>query len=338
VPPNNFGLFDLYAFLRSRLAKSHIAILVYHRVCPRTDEWSQESYLHVVDPRSFEEQMRYIAREFRVLSLQEVAENVQSGKDFREKAAAVTFDDGYKDNYAYAYPILKKYGISATFFLATGYITDCRLFWWDRIAYILRHTSIKELRFESNRYSLLSDRDKSSATSLIIKGLKKLSWNKMDIWIQKLVTVCKVNIPADLASRLILSWKDIRKMESRDISFGAHSVNHPILTSMSLEQARLEIIQSKKDIENKLGKAVTAFSYPNGNFSPEIVETVRQSGFECAVSILNEKLICCKDNVYELNRIVASQDFTKFKAKICGLWGDLPKLAHNALEKFDAIS
>lgn len=112
-------------------------------------------------------------------------------------------------------------------------------------------------------------------------------------------------------------------MSKAGISFDARTINHPVLTNLPLEQARWEIVQSKKDIEEKLGKEVTAFSYPKGDFSFEIVKLIRESGFTCAVSILPAKLISHKDSPYRLSRVGVLGDFSKFKVLFCGLWGDL---------------
>lgn len=317
---NQLGILDAYALLRRWISKSHVAILTYHRVCPHKDKWSFES----LSLKNFETQIKYISRNYEILSLDKLVEGIQSGKSLPKKAVVVTFDDGYKDNYLHAYPIFQKYHIPATIFLATGYINTGKLFWWDKVAYIIHHTSLKKLKLENlGSYSLQSELDKSRANSIITERLKKFPENKKNLLIEKLLDICQVEIPSDLGKKLILSWEEVKEMSNEGVAFGAHSVSHPILINIPLKQAKKEIIQSKKDIEEKLSKKVTSFSYPNGSFNANIIELVRKSGFNYAVSVHNENLISSKDNIYQLSRIFASEDFNKFKIKICGLWGDL---------------
>jgi peptidoglycan/xylan/chitin deacetylase (PgdA/CDA1 family) len=317
---NHTGILDAYAFLRRKLTKSQVAILMYHRVCPRSDNWS----LDPLRPQSFAKQIEYFCRNYEIISLDKLAEYIYRGKSLPEKAVAVTFDDGYRDNYLYAYPILKKHHIPATFFLTTGHIGTGQLFWWDKVSYIIQHTSVGQLDLdEIGNYSLHSEIDKSHASLIIIEKLKKLPEEGKSSLIEKWLSISGVVIPDDLGKELILSWDEVREMNSDGISFGAHSVSHPVLTNLPLEQAKWEIIQSKKDIEEKLGKEVTAFSYPNGDFNPKIAKFIQESGFSCSVSVLPGKLISAKDNPYELSRIGAIEDSNKFKVVFCGLWGDL---------------
>ncbi len=321
---NRIGFLEAYSSVRSRLVKSQAAILIYHRVCPKVDNWSLGS----LSPANFEMQMKYFAQNYELLSLDNLVQFIKSGEPFPKNAIVVTFDDGYKDNYLYAYPILRKYKIPATIFLTTGYIGASELFWWDKVAYIIENnTSIKKLNLNGlGSYSLQSELEKTKVKSIICEKLKKMPDNQRISIIQKLINICKVEIPPDLGEKYFLSWSEIKEMDNAGITFGAHSVNHPILINMPLELAKNEIIQSKKDIEEKLGKQITAFSYPNGNFNAEVVELVRKSGFVCAVSVhpgMPPKLVSPKDSVYNLSRIGTYEDMNRTKILLCGLSGDL---------------
>ena len=248
---NHLGIFDAYAFLRRRLTGSQVAILMYHRVCP--DEENQ--YLEALSVESFERQMEYFSRNYEIFSLDELVQHIVSEDFPSEKAVVVTFDDGYKDNYLYAYPILKKYHVPATIFLATGHIGSGKLFWWDKVGYIIQHSSIKQLNLDGlGSYCIESKIDKSRARFMITERLKKIEEGRKNLLIEKLLNVCQVELPSDLGKKLILSWKEVKEMDNGTVTFGAHSVNHHILTSIPLEQAENEIVQSKKDIEEELGK------------------------------------------------------------------------------------
>ena len=258
--------------------------------------------------------MEYFCRKYEILSLDKLAHYIHRKKSLPEKAVVITLDDGYKDNYLYAYPILRKYRIPATIFLTTGHIGTGNLFWWDEVAYIIQHTAVSQLNLdELGGYSLHSKPARFHAAFAIKEGLRRLPNERRISLIEKLLSISGVDIPADLGKELVLSWDDIREMSNHGIDFGAHSVNHPVLTNMPLEQAEWEIAQSKKDIEEKLGKEVTTFSYPNGDFTPQIAKFIKESGFTCAVSILPGKLIGSKDSPYELGRIGATKAFPGYK-------------------------
>jgi peptidoglycan/xylan/chitin deacetylase (PgdA/CDA1 family) len=318
---NYSGFLNGYAFFRRKFTKSQVAIFMYHRVSPRNDNWSYRP----LSPQSFEEQIHYFCRNFEIISLVELTEYIRQGKSLPEKAVVITFDDGYKDNYLYAYPIIKKYHIPAMLFLTTGHIGKGNLFWWDKVSYIIQHAHINHINIDKlGSHPMQSEADKFQANYLIIERLKKIPEEEKNFLIEKLFNISGVvNIPSDVGQRLILSWDEVCEMNSDGIAFGAHSVSHPILINMPLEQAKWEIMQSKKDIEEKLGEEIGAFSYPNGDSNIEISEFVQESGFTCAVSVLPSKLVSLKDNPYELSRIEPIEDSNKFKAMFCGFGEDL---------------
>jgi len=320
---NNSGFLDGYSFLRRNFTGSQIVILMYHRISPQNDNWS----LKPLSPHNFERQIEYFCHNFEVFPLEQLVQRILQEKPLPKKAVIITFDDGYKDNYLYAFPILKKYHIPATVFLATGHIGTGNLFWWDKVNYAIQHTAIDRLDLdELGNYSLQSDLDRSHANFMITEKLKKLPNDNKEFLVKRIINDLNVDIPPDLGMKIILSWDEVREMSDDNIVFGAHTVNHPILTNLSLEQAKYEILQSKRDIEKELCKEVTSFSYPNGDFNAEIIELVKDNGFHYAVSVRPNKIIGSKDNIFTLGRIGAGEDFDKFKVAFCGLLGDTQRI------------
>jgi peptidoglycan/xylan/chitin deacetylase (PgdA/CDA1 family) len=313
-------LLNIYGLLRKKLTGSQVGILVYHRVCPMIDEWSTGG----IDPEYFIQQIEYfLLNKYQIISLDTLAQNLAEGNHLPEKAVVITFDDGYKDNYVYAFPILKKYNITATIFLTTGHIGTNKLLWWDKTKYIMLNTKLDRVAIdELGNYSFASKLDRLRATSIINKKLIRMSDENKSFFGKKMSDLV-TNIPESVAVNHMLSWEDVIEMSHCGIDFGAHSVNHPVLTKLPLEHAKWEITQSKKDIELMIGKNVTAFSYPNGNFSDELINVVKESGFACAVAVSPHKLVSATDNLWALSRISASVDFRKFKVMFCGLWGDI---------------
>jgi peptidoglycan/xylan/chitin deacetylase (PgdA/CDA1 family) len=316
---NRVGIVDAYSMIKGYYS-SQITILMYHRVGPQNERWQPPP----VPPKDFEDQMQYLKKTHALLSLTDVACALRDHRPLPKKVAVVTFDDGYKSNYDYAFPILKQYRIPATIFLATGHIDTGTLFWWDKIRYALWHTYHHRLIVdELGVVTLRSLNEKRQKTIGIIEAVKKFPEHKKNSIIDHLITTADITIPPTLGHQVIVSWDDVREMQNHGIEFGAHTVTHPILTKVSLEQANYEITQSKKDIENALGTPVTTFSYPNGkqaDFNTEILHMVQTSGYTCAVTTL-PTTNASPDTLYILGRLIP-WNYTSFKLFISGLYSD----------------
>ena len=321
---NHLGMLDGYRFLRACLVKSQVAILMYHRVVPQRDIWFLPYSITV---SGFENQLIYLIKQYTLLSLDELVDHISERRPLPKKAVVITFDDGYKDNYTYAYPILKKYGVPATVFLITGHIGNEELFWWDKITHVLQHTMCDALELdEIGFYPLKTNGERLRAASTLVKKLNGLPEPKKNALIERIVDMSAVNIPAGLGKEMILSWDEVREMNHGGIAVGAHSLTHPILTNLPPEQAKREIIDSKKIIEEMVNQPVTAFSYPGGRFSNDTTSLLKEGGFRCALTSV-PRMTNPESNPYELGRLVAGWTFYVFKAFLCGLYPDLHALA-----------
>jgi peptidoglycan/xylan/chitin deacetylase (PgdA/CDA1 family) len=320
---NSSGILDAYSLVRRVVTRSDVAIMVYHRVCPNPEV----RYTDSISPETFERHLAYLSKNYKIVSLTDLVDYVQSRKSPQDRIAAITFDDGYRDSYVYAYPILKRFHAPATFFLTTGYIGGETPFWWDQVSYLIQRTLTRRLDLGTlGRYRLTSEGSRSLASYMVIQKLKTVPDSDRNAEINKLWALCGQEDAARLGEGLVLSWKDVQEMDRYGMSFGAHSVSHGILTRMRLELARNEIVESKRQLEDRLGRSVTCFAYPNGDYSAELVQFVRTVGFKCAVSVLPCTPVSRRDDIYSLPRIPVCEDFDKFKGMLCGLWGDYVRL------------
>ena len=320
---NHSRIIDSYGWARRQLTRSQVAILIYHRVCPQ----DESGHLRSTAPDDFAKQIKYFRQHYEILSLESLSDYLRSGKRLPQKAIVITFDDGYKDNYLYAYPVLKTYDIPATVFLTTGYIGSDKLFWWDELTYALYHTSAGKISINGlMEFNLSSEKEREKVSQQIIDKLKKLPEKVKDSLLDELRSRLDVITPLSLRQNTLLDWDEIREMSNNSsVLFGAHSVNHPILTNIPLDEARREIVQSKHLLEREIGRDVTAFSYPNGFYNSDIMQIVQESGFSCAVALTPRKLISANNSPYNLPRMSVI-NFEKFKIMFSGLWGDLAKL------------
>ncbi len=318
------GFSHIYGSLRSHLVKTQIVIIMYHRVDWVTNyPWSTTR----ISPLEFDREMRYLHQTHKVISLDELSTSLCNPKALPPRTAAITIDDGYRDMYINAYPILKKYGLPATVFLATGHIGTGNLFWWDKVGYAIWKTRLNTLELgELGTHYLASADDRRRVADTVCTRLTKLPGQNRNELVEGLVRLSGVDIPSNLGAELILSWDEIKEMSKNGVNFGAHTISHPILTRVPLETARHEIVGSKQDIEKELGQEVTTFCYPNGtpsDFNNEIEEILKSNGFKCAVTSLPPSFVSPRTPLYRLPRIPGASSFAIFELLASGLYLDL---------------
>jgi len=316
---------EAYMFFRKKIFGRYIVVFVYHRIHPGKGN----ARVANICPEEFEKQIRYLKENFVIYSIEKlvnVLKNNQIDNEGIKNIAVVTFDDGYKDNYIYAYPILKKYKIPASIFLITDYVGKGKLFWWDEMEYILYYTKKEKINLLNLGTFLLTDDEKKFNCFLfLLKKFKKRSNELKNKYINDLKNVCNVIIPLDLGKKGILSWDEICEMKDNGISFGAHTLTHTNLKNADLEEAEKEIVQSKAIIEKKVKTNVRSFAYPYGSkfYDNKIVKLLKNNGFDCAFTtsekLINQFKFC---NIYSLPRISAGSDFDSFTIKASGIFLD----------------
>lgn len=236
----------------------------------------------------------------------------------------LTFDDGYMDNYTYAFPVLKSLKIPATIFLTTNFIGSKNAFWWDKMEYAIRNTKRRNIKLNIGgkevSLSLRNLKDKIGALAFITKVRVSLSEEESRAFIEEVIEKLGID-PDEFIQKeedyLALDWDKIKEMKNNGISFGAHTANHVILTRCSKEEAEKEIYESKERIESVLGEGW--FAYPSGRYDKSIKETVVRAGFSCAVTTI-QGMNDLQTDPYEIRRIAVSNrdDFLSFLGKLTG--------------------
>jgi len=280
-----------------------VQILAYHRVNNDNDP-----FLPATSCSVFEKQMEFLAQNYNVLTVDRAVDGIVRN-DVPENAIALTFDDGYRDNYLNAFPILKRYSLPATIFLATGVIGSKRILWHDQVFAAFKATSASSLAdFGAGNGVLDLDSVESrlAAQSRVLEYLWTLDQGDRDQAICRLHERLKISQSAgESTGRIMLSWEEVGEMSRYGIHFGAHTVNHPILSRLSYDDARREIDSSKKAIENALHVPVTSFAYPVGrpaDYTPEIKTFIEEAGFRCGLTMVLGNNEAGSDR-YELRRI-----------------------------------
>jgi peptidoglycan/xylan/chitin deacetylase (PgdA/CDA1 family) len=291
-----------------RLKSSHASggiILLYHRVA----EVSSDPWGLCVSSRHFAEHLVVLRKRGFVMPLRQLVQALETGIFLA--GVAVSFDDGYADNLYAAKPLLERYETPATFFLTTGYIDRQSEFWWDEHERILLQPgklpetlqlSIADRTFHRSlgKAAQLSEDDfrlhrswkaweeaPSARHELyysLWQTLQMLRENERRKAMDELVAWAGV-APAGRRTHLPLSIEEVMALAKGELfEIGAHTVTHPLLAALPAVLQREEIQQSKAYMEAILGRPVTSFAYPHGNYTPETVALVRTAGFACACS------------------------------------------------------
>lgn len=295
-----------------KLFPKSLTVLNYHRV-----DWlenNQDMFQPNISasPQTFDEQMAFVAKWYCVISLQELTAWLLYNKPLPPHAALITFDDGYLDNYTHAFPILKKYDFSAVIYLTSGYIASNRPFYWDLASFCFFHTQTDRLRFPDNsEKTWKSEDEKKQVLKAWIEAMKLMKEEEKQKWVSSLPEALSVSISHETLKSVMLNWNQIREMHSAGIEFGAHTINHPILTRITLQEAHQEIVGSKKKIEEELGVPVTSLAYPNGmkaDFNKDVATLAKELGLSTAFTLVNgpTSLSSVKHSPYTIRRIFLS--------------------------------
>jgi len=321
----HLGLLHLLIIILKKVKKEHVAAVVnFHRII----EDNQNGFLfksHTIHHhvKLFEREMAFINKWFNIISMDELIDQIKKKKNFDKPTMAITFDDGYRDNYTLAYPILKKYDLPAIIYLVSGLIGTSQRAWLDEVDFALLNTKENKLKFPSllgeKTLNILSTQDKQKANILIGEKLKRVENESKFKLIDELFDRLKVkrNIYSE-NDRVMMNWEEAKEMSDNKISFGAHTVSHPILTQLPLDEAKKEISTSKQVIEKELNTPVNHFAFPNGSsldFNEELRKYCVKLGFK-SVSTGEYGINKKNSNPYYIKRIVPYVPFYMFAVEV----------------------
>jgi peptidoglycan/xylan/chitin deacetylase (PgdA/CDA1 family) len=273
---------------------------MFHRVIVENEEY-------FIPPMSvsysiFSFLMEKLAKSRQIVSLEKALEKMQCGT-LKGRCVAITFDDGYRDNYEIAMNLLKSKGIPADFFIPVSPIDRGYPYWWDYLDSVIRKNKILFLkwlrmsRFEGiAELSDLKDRQ-MPVSRLIVRYLNTAG----KYLCADFLNAVQTEFGPYGGKRLLMNWEELRCLHKCGFTVGSHALSHTPLTDLPLWEAKREISESGKILSQKLGTAVKGFSYPRGAWNREIVSMVRQAGYDYAVStVFGSNRPGC--NIYTLSR------------------------------------
>jgi len=283
-----------------------LVVLTYHRIA--VPGISSNSYFDPVisaTPEAFEAQLRFLSTRFHILSLEDVLD-IAADKglsasilpDSGKPIALVTFDDGYRDNYETALPILCKLGVPATFFIPTGFLDTARLPWWDHVACVLKRTRVPRFSLERwpgdvepiviNLESTSSSQHRIMAITVVVHSFLDGAINDELWFLAQLDRQAEVSIDTSMLGReLLMNLDQVKQLADAGMSVGTHGQSHRALASLHDATQYHELTESKRFLESSLGLDIKALAYPfgwQGTFTARTMQLAIEAGYHLAFS------------------------------------------------------
>ena len=281
--------------LRGWAERGAVIILTYHRVIEKWDsalEYSQPGM--VVTGRTFERQIAILKKHFEIVSLGTLLEDEHFAGRPR---CVITFDDGWRDNYDRAFPILRRHSVPATIFLSTDFIGTDRAFWHTELMYLLTRARWSSgldqerafrgypgpVRDHLQRLASLDGTAAAHDIDPLIEAVKALcDEDAIEALLHLLTNAAGIRRPLIDGRKFFLDWDQVRTLASAGIEIGSHGCSHQILTRLPEAQAHDELTRSKTEIERRIGREVKHFAFPNDEGSDALVAAAAKAGYETA--------------------------------------------------------
>jgi peptidoglycan/xylan/chitin deacetylase (PgdA/CDA1 family) len=302
--------------LRSLLGRavpwSGVLVLNYHRV-GKVLETPFDRGLWSADAESFTEQIRFCKSQLDVISPDDLSQVVAQK---RGRYALITFDDGYRDNYEIAFPILKAEGVPATFFVVTGFVDVPRVPWWDEIAWMVR-TSRQE-RVGLNGWIpapvLFDEPDRERAVRTLLRIYKEMPAESNERYLDVLAEATRSGrCGTEVGKGFWMNWNMLREMRAAGMTVAGHTVTHPILARAPSQRQREEILGCGTRLVEETGEPMRYFSYPVGgpnSFNSVTQDCLREAGVRYAFSYYGGFRRFANWDNYDVRRVAVETNLT----------------------------
>lgn len=261
-------------------------ILLYHRVNPAGDPFAEAMPTAV-----FEEQVKFLARAFRVERLEDLVDEGLGG--FREPVVAVTFDDGHRDVVEHAYPVLRRHGLPASVYVVTDCADGRSLLWPEVVEHLFRESGADRLTLKGPGplhldLPLGTVAERVAACRTVKERVKGIPDAARRSVMDALGEHLRV---ADLSPlrRSAMGWDELRFLAAQGWGIGSHSRRHPILSRLPEDEAAAEVVESKARLEAEVGRPVVTFAYPNGkatDFGEGVKAAMRKAGYRAGLTTI----------------------------------------------------
>ncbi len=289
-----------------------LLVLNYHRVGESTRTLF-DSGIYSCTADEFDWQVAWLKKRFVFPTLEEAADIIHGRTVPKKNSVLITFDDGYRDNYQIAFPILKKHGVPGTFFLPTAFVGTGNLPWWDQIAYLIKISSKQRisLTYPDKMEFDITRRFRAQSIRSILTAFKTPRTTDPERFIRELGEACGTQTVTEAPEPCFMSWDEAREMTRGGMSFGSHTHSHEIISKLPYSRQLEELTQSKAILERELQTPIQTLAYPVGaadSFSKDSMKAAAEAGYHTAFSFYSGVNIPGKIKPFDVLRVGVSQD------------------------------
>jgi peptidoglycan/xylan/chitin deacetylase (PgdA/CDA1 family) len=272
-----------------------VVILTYHHVADHPPGYAYDADVADATPAQFRRQMELLARHRTPIGIDELLRALDGGP-LPANPAMVTFDDGYRSCHDVALPILRAVGVRATFFVATSFITQRHMYWWERIAFAIKHPRRGQATLEYPRAFAVDVRDPTLQRQLndTVKSTPLLD---VERFVDELFAALDVEWSPELdrrtADEMVMTWDQVRALSRVGMDVESHSMHHRVLQTLTPAQLQDELVGSRRELEAQLGRSVRAIAYPVGrptHRDPHIRDAVVAAGYQLGMTSITRVL------------------------------------------------
>ena len=267
--------------------RNRLLVFSYHAIVRTPLDVSDWCFL---DLQVFKKQISFINRHFKIVSLSEGIERVQD-KSKHPLMAAITFDDGFKNVYDFAYPFLRKNQIPASIFVSTSFVDSDETIWFCKLNHALAKSKKTAFEWKGRKYNLSQPIQKARTSKELQRELKKLPQtvllSELDNITHDLTGTFEQPLEADSPYRIISSDEMIDMYSSGIVEFGAHTHTHAILSLLNPDEQAIEIKKSVDTVSSIIGRDCRYFAYPNGkkwDYNVTTLKILRDNNIEKCLS------------------------------------------------------
>jgi len=280
---------------------NYLRVLTYHRV-----DWPQENphlYPGVLSasPTEFANQLNALQRRFHLVSLEEVLQASHHQLQLPPRSVLITFDDAYQSFADFAWPELRRRNIPVVLFVPTSFPDHPeRTFWWDRIYWSLYSTKVNSLTLDGETIPIGSLESKNRAARRVMTSIKQRPHDEAMTLVEEIGDKLRV----ESRPNEVISWEHLARLTKEGVTIGAHSHTHPLMNQLPLEVAKEEAETSRAILQDRLGQPIDSFCYPAGGFDDNVVDLIKQLGFQMAFSTyrgINEMASCDRFRMRRIN-------------------------------------
>ncbi len=266
-----------------------LSVLTYHAVIDQPLPFFDWSFL---DAAVFRRQLAYLEEHFFIVHLSRALELLKKD-ELVGPTVAITFDDGFRNNFDVAFPILQEFRAPSTIYLATDLIGSEKTVWFTRLLMALQATQRSELLWNGERYPLTNATLQAETAARLQTALKRFPGAALDDELARIEVILDVpgnpQVPETSPFRM-LDQEMIRSMQDTGlVEFGAHTCGHTILSRLSPAEKSAQISHSLRRVEELTGKKCTTFAYPNGaqtDFDWESQQLLTAAGIRGALTMV----------------------------------------------------